>query len=80
MKTRKLLSQMQVGESGKVIGFIGGQQVIAELMSNGIRVGAHITKQHEPFDGAPIVVQSGLAQMPLNDSLAAKVLVEIDEL
>ena len=73
------LTQLEEGESGRVVLVSGGHGLIRRLESLGIRVGKKVTKVSAQFMRGPVTVRIDGFQVALGFGMARKVLVEIEK-
>jgi len=78
MRVRIPLTDMDTGEMGTVIGFLGGRGVNNRLMSLGIRPGVNITKVSSVFGRGPVVIRVGNSKTALGFGMSYKVIVEVE--
>lgn len=72
------LTQLEEGESGRVVLVSGGHGLIRRLESLGVRVGKKVTKVSAQFMRGPVTVRIDGFQVALGFGMARKVLVEIE--
>lgn len=78
-KRQTTVRQMHAGQSGTVIGILGGHGLARRLDSLGIRPGKRITKVSSMFLHGPVTLQVNQSQIAIGFGMAAKILVEVDE-
>ena len=78
MRVQIPLTDMDTGEMGTVVGFLGGRGVNNRLMSLGIRPWVKVTKVSSAFGRGPVVIQVGNAQIALGFGMSYKVIVEVE--
>jgi ferrous iron transport protein A len=72
------LTQLEEGQSGRVVLVSGGHGLIRRLESLGVRVGKKVTKVSAQFMRGPVTVRIDGFQVALGFGMARKVLVEIE--
>ncbi|MDP8257879.1 MAG: FeoA family protein [Candidatus Aadella gelida] len=78
VKERIPLTDMNAGESGKVIEFLGGAGMRKRLSSMGIRAGGKISKVSSAFKRGPVVIKVGASQTAIGHGMSCKIMVEVD--
>lgn len=73
------LSQMEEGESGRVIEIQGGRGLMNRLEAMGIRPGKKVTKLSSMFMRGPVTVQVGTSQIAIGFGMAGKIIIEPDK-
>ena len=71
------LSQIEAGQSGKVVQIQGGRGLINRLSSLGIRPGQRVTKVSSMFMRGPVTIQAGNAQVAIGFGMAKRIMVEL---
>lgn len=71
------LTKMKAGDSGAVVGIMGGGGAARRMEALGIRIGKHITKMSESFLWGPVIVKIGGTQIGVGHGLASKIMVEV---
>ena len=77
-KERIPLTDMNSGESGRVVEFLGGAGMRTRLSSMGIRAGGMISKVSSAFNRGPVVIKVGGSQTALGHGMSYRVIVEVD--
>ena len=72
------LSQMQAGQSGKVVQIQGGRGPINRLSALGIRPGRRVTKVSSMLMRGPVTIQLGNAQVAIGFGIANRIIMELD--
>ncbi len=72
------LSQIEAGQSGKVVQIQGGHGLINRLSALGIRPGQRVTKVSSMFMRGPVTIQVDRAQVAIGFGMANKIMVELD--
>ena len=78
MTERIALTDMETGEKGIVVDFLGGQAAQDRLRALGIRPGIKVAKVSSAFARGPVVVQAGGSQTELGFGISSKVVVEVE--
>ncbi len=73
------LIQMERRQGGRVVEIQGGREVTRRLESMGIRVGKRIVKVSDLFLRGPITVNIDTTQLSLGYGMAAKIIVEVQD-
>ena len=72
------LSQMEAGQSGKVVQIQGGRGLINRLNALGVRPGQRVSKISSMFMRGPVTIQVGNAQVAIGFGMAKRIIVELD--
>ncbi len=70
------LSQIEAGQSGRVIQIQGGHGLINRLNALGVRPGQRVTKVSSMFMRGPVTIQIGNAQIAIGFGMAKRIMVE----
>ncbi|UCG35207.1 MAG: ferrous iron transport protein A [Candidatus Omnitrophota bacterium] len=70
------LTQLNEGQSAKVISIEGGAGINKRIQDMGIREGSIVTKVTRLFSQGPVVVKAGRTQVALGRGMASKIMVE----
>jgi ferrous iron transport protein A len=73
------LSQMEAGQSGKVVQIQGGHGLIGRLMALGVRPGRTVTKISSMFMRGPVTIQVGNTQIAIGFGMAKRIIMELHE-
>jgi len=73
------LSQIEAGQSGRVVQIQGGHGMIDRLSALGIRPGKKVTKVSSMFMRGPVTIQIGSAQIAIGFGMAKRIIVEPGE-
>ncbi|UCH07923.1 MAG: ferrous iron transport protein A [Deltaproteobacteria bacterium] len=73
------LTQMQTGQSGRVVEIQGGFGVVDRLNALGIVPGKRITKISSMLARGPVAIQVDRAQLAIGYGMANKIIVELDQ-
>ena len=72
------LAQMQIGQTGTVIGILGGQGLIRRLDALGVRPGKKVTKTSSTFFRGPVTLRIDNAQVAVGFGMAKKIMIKVD--
>ena len=78
MAERIPLTDMNAGETGTTVEFLGGRGVHNRLCALGIRPGKKITRVNAAFGRGPVIVRVGNTQIALGFGMSYKVIVEVE--
>jgi ferrous iron transport protein A len=73
------LSQMGAGQTGIIIGILGGRGLNRRLEALGIRPGKKVTKVSAMLFHGPVTLKTDHIQVAVGFGMANKILVEIDK-
>jgi len=73
------LAEMRTGQTGTVVGVLGGQGLIRRLDALGIRPGKKVTKLSSTLFRGPIILRVDNAQVAVGFGMARKIIVEVDK-
>jgi ferrous iron transport protein A len=73
------LTQLEEGESGKVVDIQGGHGLIRRLESMGIRAGKKLTKVSSQFMHGPVTLRIDNYQIAIGYGMAKKILVSLEK-
>ena len=71
------LTQLKVGESGRVIEIQGGFGMVRRLESLGIRIGKKLTKVSSQFMNGPVTVRIDNFQVAIGRGMARKIILKV---
>ena len=72
------LTEMKTGQTGTVVGVLGGHGLIRRLDALGIRPGKKVTKLSSTLFRGPVMLRVNNAQVAVGFGMARKIIVEID--
>ncbi|MCK5022442.1 MAG: ferrous iron transport protein A [Candidatus Pacebacteria bacterium] len=72
--------EMKAGEKGKVVGLDGGQGMIRNMESMGIKIGSRIKKISQQLMKGPVVISHGNTQVGVGRGIAGSLMVEVEPL
>jgi len=72
------LTQIESGQSGKIVKIQGGANLINRLSSLGVRPGQRVTKVNSMLMRGPVTIQVGNAQVAIGFGMARRIIVELD--
>jgi len=75
-KKQVLLSRLEAGQSGRVVGIQGGRGVVNRLNALNIRQGKRITKLNSVFMRGPVTIEVGNARVAIGYGMAKRIIVE----
>jgi len=78
-KGQLTLSEMRTGQTGTVIGVLGGRGLIQRLDALGIRPGRKITKVSSALFRGPVMLRVNSAQVAVGYGMARKIIIEVDK-
>lgn len=73
------LRQMEIGQTGTVIGILGGRGLIRRLEALGIRPGKKVTKISSTLFRGPVTLRVDNAQVAIGFGMTNRIIVEADK-
>jgi ferrous iron transport protein A len=73
------LAEMRTGQTGTVVGVMGGHGLIRRLDALGIRPGRKVTKLSSTLFRGPIILRVDNTQVAVGFGMARKIIVEVDK-
>ena len=73
------LAKMRTGQTGTVVGVLGGHGLIQRLDALGIRPGKKVTKLSSTLFRGPVILKVDNAQVAVGFGMARKIIVEVDK-
>jgi len=73
------LAEMRTGQTGIVVGVLGGHGLIRRLDALGIRPGKKVTKVSSTLFQGPVTLRVDNAQVAVGFGMARKIIVEADK-
>jgi len=73
------LRQMEIGQTGTVIGILGGRGLIRRLEALGIRPGKKVTKIGSTLFRGPVTLRVDNAQVAVGFGMTNRIIVEADK-
>ena len=73
------LAEMRTGQTGTVVGVLGGHGLIQRLDALGIRPGRKVTKLSSTLFRGPITLRVNNTQVAVGFGMARKIIVEADK-
>jgi ferrous iron transport protein A len=73
------LAEMKTGQTGTVVGVLGGPGLIRRLDALGIRPGKKVTKISSTLFRGPVILRVNNAQVAVGFGMARKIIVEVDK-
>jgi ferrous iron transport protein A len=78
-KGQLTLAEMRTGQTGTVIGVLGGRGLIQRLDALGIRPGRKITKVSSALFRGPVMLRVNNGQVAVGFGMARKIVIELDK-
>jgi len=73
------LADMKTGQTGVVVGVLGGRGLIQRLDALGIRPGKKVTKLSSTLFRGPITLRVNNSRVAVGFGMARKIIVELDK-
>jgi ferrous iron transport protein A len=73
------LADMKTGQTGTVVGVLGGHGLIRRLDALGIRPGKKVTKINSTLFHGPVTLRVDNAQVAVGFGMAKKIIVGVDK-
>ena len=73
------LRQMEIGQTGTVIGILGGRGLIRRLEALGVRPGKKVTKISSTLFRGPVTLKIDNMQVAVGFGMANKIIVDVDK-
>jgi len=73
------LAEMRTGQTGIVVGVLGGHGLIQRLDALGIRPGKKVTKLSSTLFRGPVMLRVNNTQVAVGFGMARKIIVEADK-
>ena len=73
------LAEMKTGQTGTVVGVLGGHGLIRRLDGLGIRPGKKVTKLSSTLFHGPVILRADSTQVAVGFGMARKIIVELDK-
>jgi len=73
------LAEMRTGQTGTVVGVMGGHGLIRRLDALGIRPGKKVTKLSSTLFRGPIILRADNTQVAVGFGMARKIIIEVDK-
>jgi len=73
------LAEMKTGQTGTVVGVLGGHGLIQRLDALGIRPGKKVTKLSSTLFRGPVILRVNNTQVAVGFGMAKKIIVEADK-
>ena len=77
-KGQLTLAEMRTGQTGTVVGILGGHGLIRRLDALGIRPGRKVTKLSSTIFRGPVILRANSTQVAVGFGMARRILVELD--
>jgi ferrous iron transport protein A len=78
-KGQLTLAEMKTGQTGTVVGVLGGHGLIQRLDALGIRPGKKVTKINSTLFRGPVMLRVNSTQVAVGFGMARKIVVEVDK-
>jgi ferrous iron transport protein A len=78
-KGQLTLAEMRTGQTGTVVGVLGGHGLIQRLDALGIRPGKKVTKVSSTLFHGPVTLKVDNAHVAVGFGMARKIIVEVDK-
>ena len=73
------LAQMRTGQTGTVVGVLGGPGLVRRLDGLGIRPGKKVTKLSSALFRGPVILRADSMQVAVGFGMARRIIVELDK-
>jgi len=73
------LAEMRTGQTGTVVGVLGGHGLIRRLDALGIRPGKKVTKLSSTLFRGPVTLRVNNTQVAVGFGMARKIIVKVDK-
>jgi ferrous iron transport protein A len=73
------LANMKTGQTGTVVGVLGGHGLIRRLDALGIRPGKRVIKLNSTLFRGPVMLRVDNTQVAVGFGMATKIIVEVDK-
>ena len=73
------LVQMEIGQTGTVVGVMGGRGLTRRLEALGIRFGKKVTKISSTFFRGPVTLRVDNTQVAVGFGMANRIIVDVDK-
>jgi ferrous iron transport protein A len=73
------LAEMKTGQTGTVVGVLGGHGFVQRLDALGIRLGKKVTKISSTLFHGPVTLKVDSTQVAVGFGMARKIIVEVDK-
>jgi len=73
------LAEMRTGQTGSVVGVLGGRGLIQRLDALGIRQGKKVTKVSSALFRGPVMLRVNSSQVAVGFGMARKIVIEVDK-
>lgn len=78
-KGQLTLAEMRTGQTGTVVGVLGGHGLIRRLDALGIRPGKKVTKLNSTLFRGPVILRADSTQVAVGFGMARRIVVELDK-
>ncbi len=73
------VAQMRTGQTGTVVGVLGGPGLVRRLDALGVRPGKRVTKLSSALFHGPVILRADNTQVAIGFDMAKKIIVEVDK-
>jgi ferrous iron transport protein A len=73
------LANMKTGQTGTVVGVLGGHGLIRRLDALGIRPGKRVIKLNSTLFRGPVILRVDNTQVAVGFGMATRIIVEVDK-
>ena len=73
------LAEMKTGQTGTMVGVLGGHGLVQRLDALGVRPGKRVTKINSTLFHGPITLKVDSTQVAVGFGMARKIIVEVDK-
>jgi len=73
------LAEMRTGQTGTVVGVLGGHGLIQRLDALGIRPGKKVTKLSSTLFRGPVTLRTNNTKVAVGFGMARKIIVKVDK-
>jgi len=73
------LAEMKTGQTGTVVGVLGGHGLVRRLDALGIRPGKKVIKLSSTLFRGPVILRVDSTQVAVGFGMARKIIVEVDK-
>ena len=78
-KGQLTLAEMRTGQTGTLVGILGGRGLIQRLDALGIRPGKKVTKVSSTLFRGPVMLKVNSTHVAVGFGMARKIIIELDK-
>jgi ferrous iron transport protein A len=78
-KGQLTLAEMRTGQTGTLVGILGGRGLIQRLDALGIRPGKKVTKVSSTLFRGPVMLKVNSTHVAVGFGMARKIIIEVDK-